>query len=38
MGALITPFIEMKEADTLKDITDDQLREYLKALVDQIKK
>ena len=38
MGALITPFIEMKEADTLKDITDDQLREYLNALVEQIKK
>ena len=38
MGALITPFIEMKENDTLKDITDAQLQEYLDALVSQIAK
>ena len=38
MGALITPFIEMKENDTLKDITDATLQEYLDALVSQIAK
>ena len=38
MGALITPFIEMKENDTLKDITDAMLQEYLDALVSQIAK
>ena len=38
MGSLITPFIEMKEKDTLKDITDATLQEYLDALVTQIAK
>ncbi len=38
MGALITPFIQLKEDGTLKDITDAQLQEYLDALVSQIKK
>ena len=38
MGALITPFIEMKENNTLKDITDATLQEYLDALVSQIAK
>ena len=38
MGALITPFIELKEAGTLLDITVEQLQEYLDALVSQIGK
>ena len=38
MGALITPFIEMKENDTLKDVSDETLQEYLDALVSQIAK
>ena len=38
MGSLITPFIEMKEKDTLKDITDVTLQEYLDALVSEISK
>ncbi len=38
MGALVTPFIEMKENNTLADITDTTLQEYLDALVAQIAK
>ena len=38
MGALITPFIEMKENDTLKDISDETLQEYLDAVVSEISK
>lgn len=38
MGALITPFIERKEAGTLKDYTDAELQELLDALVMQIAK
>ena len=38
MGALITPFIEMKENDTLKDISDATLQEYLDAVVSEISK
>ena len=38
MGSLITPFIELKEAGTLLDITVEQLQEYLDALVAQIGK
>ena len=38
MGALITPFIAMKEDNTLADITDETLQEYLDALVAQIAK
>ena len=38
MGSLITPFIQMKEDDTLKDITDATLQEYLDALVSEISK
>ena len=38
MGALITPFIERKEAGTLKDYTDVELQELLDALVAQIAK
>ncbi len=38
MGALVTPFIEMKENDTLKNITDAELQELLDALVSQIAK
>ena len=38
MGALITPFIEMKENGTLADLPDSTLQEYLDALVSQIAK
>ena len=38
MGALITPFIEMKEEGTLADLPDATLQEYLDALVAQITK
>ena len=38
MGALITPFIERKEAGTLDDYTDAELQELLDALVSQIAK
>jgi arabinogalactan oligomer/maltooligosaccharide transport system substrate-binding protein len=38
MGALVTPFIELKEAGTLADLTDAQLQELLDALVEQIRK
>ena len=38
MGALITPFIEMKEEGTLADLPDATLQEYLDALVAQIAK
>ena len=38
MGALITPFIERKEAGTLADYTDAELQELLDALVSQIAK
>ena len=38
MGALITPFIAMKEDNTLADITNETLKEYLDALVAQIAK
>ena len=38
MGSLITPFIERKEAGTLKDYTDAELQELLDALVSQIAK
>jgi len=38
MGALITPFIQMKEDGTLLDITDAELQELLDALVNQIAK
>ena len=38
MGALITPFIAMKEEGTLADITNETLQEYLDALVAQIAK
>ena len=38
MGALITPFIERKEAGTLADYTDAELQELLDALVAQIAK
>jgi arabinogalactan oligomer/maltooligosaccharide transport system substrate-binding protein len=38
MGALITPFIEMKENGTLADLPDATLQEYLDALVSQIAK
>ena len=38
MGSLITPFIELKEAGTLLDITGEQLQELLDALVSQIAK
>ena len=38
MGALVTPFIDMKENNTLADITDETLQEYLDALVAQIAK
>ena len=38
MGALITPFIERKEAGTLLAYTDAELQELLDALVAQIKK
>ena len=38
MGALITPFIELKEAGTLAEITVETLQEYLDALVEQIRK
>ena len=38
MGALITPFIERKEAGTLADYTDAELQELLNALVQQIAK
>ena len=38
MGALVTPFIAMKEDNTLADITDVTLQEYLDALVAQIAK
>ena len=38
MGALITPFIQMKEDGVLLDITDAQLQEYLDSLVSQIAK
>ena len=38
MGALITPFIELKEAGTLAEITVETLQEYLDALVKQIRK
>ncbi len=38
MGSLITPFIERKEAGTLKDYTDAELQELLDALVQQIAK
>ena len=38
MGALVTPFIAMKEDHTLADITDVTLQEYLDALVAQIAK
>ena len=38
MGALITPFIERKEAGTLLDYTDAELQELLDALVAQIGK
>ncbi len=36
MGALITPFIEMKEAGTLLDYPDAELQKLLDALVNQI--
>ena len=38
MGALITPFIERKEAGTLLAYTDEELQELLDALVAQIRK
>ncbi len=38
MGALITPFIERKEAGTLLDYTDAELQELLDSLVSQIAK
>ena len=38
MGALITPFIERKEAGTLADYTDAELQELLDSLVSQIAK
>ena len=38
MGALITPFIERKEAGTLLAYTDAELQELLDALVAQIAK
>lgn len=38
MGALITPFIERKEAGTLLSYTDQELQELLDALVAQIAK
>jgi arabinogalactan oligomer/maltooligosaccharide transport system substrate-binding protein len=38
MGALITPFIERKEAGTLASYTDAELQELLDALVSQIAK
>ena len=38
MGALITPFIERKEAGTLANYTDAELQELLNALVSQIAK
>ena len=38
MGALITPFIERKEAGTLLEYTDAELQELLDALVAQIAK
>ena len=38
MGALVTPFIAMKEDNTLAYITDETLQEYLDALVAQIAK
>ena len=38
MGALITPFIERKEAGTLTNYTDQELQELLDALVAQIAK
>ena len=38
MGALITPFIERKEAGTLANYTDAELQELLDALVAQIEK
>ena len=38
MGALITPFIERKEAGTLTNYTDAELQELLDALVSQIAK
>ena len=38
MGALVTPFIAMKEEGTLADITNETLQEYLDALVAQIAK
>ena len=38
MGALITPFIERKEAGTLLDYTEAELQELLDALVAQIAK
>ena len=38
MGALITPFIERKEAGTLLAYTDDELQALLDALVNQIAK
>ena len=38
MGALITPFIERKEAGTLANYTDAELQELLDALVAQIAK
>ena len=38
MGALVTPFIAMKEDNSLAYITDETLQEYLDALVAQIAK
>ena len=38
MGALITPFIERKEAGTLLNYTDEELQALLDALVNQIAK
>jgi arabinogalactan oligomer/maltooligosaccharide transport system substrate-binding protein len=38
MGALITPFIERKEAGTLPAYTDEELQALLDALVNQIAK
>ena len=38
MGALVTPFIELKEAGTLADYTDAELQALLDALVEQIRK
>ena len=38
MGELVTPFIAMKEQNTLADLPDSTLQEYLDALVAQIAK